>query len=84
MCREQGLSEQTVYRWRSRYAGMEEADVHRLRAPEEENRRLKRLVAELSEGRWTAVSRVNRRLSAGLRRANGPAGGREVFCSGVF
>jgi putative transposase len=48
VCREQGLSEQTVYRWRSKHAGMEEADVHRLRALREENRRLKRLVAESS------------------------------------
>jgi putative transposase len=48
VCREQGLSEQTVYRWRSKYAGMQEADVHRLRVLEDENRRLKHLVAELS------------------------------------
>ena len=62
VCREQGLSEQTVYRWRSKYAGMEEADVHRLRALEDENRRLKHLVAdqaldiaalkELAKGNW--------------------------------
>jgi len=48
VCRERGLSDQTVYRWRSKYAGMEEKDVHRLRALEDENRRLKHLVAELS------------------------------------
>ena len=41
-----GVSEQTIYTWRKRYAGMEVADVKRLRALEAENTRLKKLVAE--------------------------------------
>ena len=46
VCREQGVSEQTVYRWRSKYNGMEIAELRRLKELEEENRRLKKLVAE--------------------------------------
>ena len=41
-----GVSEQTIYTWRKRYAGMEVADVKRLRALEAENTRLKKLLAE--------------------------------------
>ncbi len=46
ICREEGISEQTVYRWRSRYSGMDIAELRRLKELEEENRRLKRLVAD--------------------------------------
>jgi len=44
--REYGVSEQSVYRWRTKYGGMEVSDVRRLKQPEEENRRLKTLVAD--------------------------------------
>lgn len=46
VCRAQGVSEQTVYRWRAKYNGMDLAELHRLKELEEENRRLKRLVAD--------------------------------------
>lgn len=45
VCREYGVSEQSVYRWRSKYAGMDEAELRRLKELEEENRRLKAIVA---------------------------------------
>lgn len=41
-----GVSEQTYYRWRKEYGGMEVAHVHRLKELEQENGRLKRLVAD--------------------------------------
>ena len=41
-----GISEQTYYRWRKEYGGMEVAQVHRLKELEQENSRLKRLVAD--------------------------------------
>ena len=41
-----GVSEQTYYRWRKEYGGMEVAQVHRLKELEQENSRLKRLVAD--------------------------------------
>ncbi len=46
VCRRHGISEWTFYRWRSKYGGMEVAEAKRLKALEDENGRLKRLVAE--------------------------------------
>jgi putative transposase len=46
LCRRHGISQQTLYRWKQKYDGLERQDVHRLKALEEENARLKRLVAE--------------------------------------
>lgn len=43
-----GVSEQTFYRWKKKYAGMGIAELRRLRQLEEENRRLKQLVADLT------------------------------------
>ena len=43
-----GISEQTFYRWKKQYAGMGVAEVRRLKQLEEENRKLKQLVADLS------------------------------------
>ncbi len=48
ICRKMGVSEQTFYRWKKKYAGMGVAELRRLRQLEEENRRLKQLVADLS------------------------------------
>jgi putative transposase len=45
-CRPHGISEQTYYRWRSKYGGMEISEERRLKELEEENSRLKRLVAD--------------------------------------
>lgn len=46
LCRRHGISEATFYNWRSRYSGMEVSDAKRLKALEEENRKLKKLLAE--------------------------------------
>ena len=48
VCRKMGISEQTFYRWKKRFQGMGVAEVRRLRVLEEENRKLKQLVADLS------------------------------------
>jgi putative transposase len=48
VCRELGITEQTFYRWRRKYAGMGVAERRRLRQLEEENRKLKPLVADLT------------------------------------
>ena len=48
LAREVGVSEATLYTWKSKYGGMEVSEARRLRALEEENRRLKQLVADLS------------------------------------
>jgi putative transposase len=46
LCRKHGISHATVYAWRSRLGGMEVSDARRLKALEEENRKLKKLLAE--------------------------------------
>ena len=46
--REHGISEQTYYRWKSKYGGMGVSEAKRLKALESENRQLKKLVADLS------------------------------------
>lgn len=46
--RKLGVSEQTFYRWRNKFGGMGVAEVRKLRQLEEENRKLKQLVADLS------------------------------------
>jgi putative transposase len=47
LCREHGVSESTYHRWKAKYGGMEVSDAQKLRALEEENRRLKQMVADL-------------------------------------
>jgi putative transposase len=46
LCRQHGISPQTFYRWRQKYGGLERSEAVRLKALEDENTRLKRLVAE--------------------------------------
>ena len=46
LTRKHGISEQSYYRWKSKYGGMEVSDAKRLKALEDENRRLKRIVAD--------------------------------------
>ncbi len=46
ICRRHGISEQTFYRWKSKYGGMGVSEARRLKALESENARLKRLLAE--------------------------------------
>ena len=48
VCRKMGISEQTYFRWKKKYAGLGVSELRRLRQLEEENRRLKRMVADLS------------------------------------
>ena len=46
LCRKHGISDATFYKWRTKYAGLEVSDVKKLRQLEDENRRLKQMVAE--------------------------------------
>ena len=46
LCRKHGISDATFYTWRSKYGGMEVSDARKLKALEEENRKLKKLLAE--------------------------------------
>jgi putative transposase len=46
LCRKHGISDATFYKWRTKYAGLDVSDVKKLRQLEDENRRLKQMVAE--------------------------------------
>ena len=46
LCRKHGISEATFYNWKAKYGGMEVSEAKRLRALEDENNRLKKLLAE--------------------------------------
>lgn len=46
LCRQHGISDATFYKWRSRFGGMEISDARKLKALEDENRKLKKLLAE--------------------------------------
>lgn len=48
ICRKLGVSEQTFYRWKAKYGGMDLADAKKLKVLEDENRKLKQLVGELT------------------------------------
>lgn len=61
-CKRIGISDQTFYRWRIKYGALKEDEAHRLKALEQENARLKRIVADqaldismlkdLQKGKW--------------------------------
>ena len=46
VCRRHGISQQTFYRWKAKYGGLEVSDAQKLKALEDENRRLKKMYAE--------------------------------------
>ena len=46
VCREHGISEGTFYKWKAKYGGLEVSDARRLKALEDENAKLKKLLAE--------------------------------------
>ena len=62
IARELGVSDQTLYNWRAKYSGLEVNEAKRLRELEDENRRLKTMVADLSLDKEAlkAVLRKNR------------------------
>ena len=62
MCRKAGISLQTYYRWRKKYGGLMPSEMKRLELLEEENARLKRLVADLSLDKVMLQDVVKRKL----------------------
>lgn len=48
LCRKHGISDATYYNWKAKYGGMTVSDAKKLKALEEENRRLKHIVADLT------------------------------------
>ena len=52
LCRKHGMSEASFYKWRAKYAGLTVNELKRLRLLEEENRRLKQIVAQQALDNW--------------------------------
>ncbi len=52
LCRKHGMSEGTFYKWKAKYAGLSVNELKRLRSLEEENRRLKQIVAQQAMDSW--------------------------------
>lgn len=48
LCREHGISTASFYKWRAKYGGMDASMMSQMKAPEDENRRIKRMYADLS------------------------------------
>ena len=62
VCRKAGISEATFYAWRKKYAGLMPSEMKRLRQLEDENTKLKRLVADLSLDKAMLQDVVQRKL----------------------
>lgn len=62
VCRKAGISEATFYNWRKKYAGLMPSEMKRLKLLEEENSKLKRLVADLSLDKAMLQDVIKRKL----------------------
>jgi putative transposase len=62
VCRKAGISEATFYAWRKKYAGLMPSEMKRLRQLEEENGKLKRIVADLSLDKAMLQDVISREL----------------------
>lgn len=62
VCRQVGVSEQSFYRWKRKYEGMGVAELRRLRQLEEENRKLKKIVADLTLDKHILQDVISRKL----------------------
>lgn len=62
ICRKAGISQATYFNWKKKYAGMMPSEMKRLRALEDENGRLKRIVADLSLDKEMLQDIVRRKL----------------------
>ncbi len=62
VCRRIGVTEQTFYRWKRKFAGLGIAELRRLRLLEDENRRLKQLVADLTLDRHMLQEVIRKKL----------------------
>ena len=71
ICRQHGISSATYYKWKGKYGGLEVSEARRLRQLEEENRRLKQIVADLTldnQALKTVLAKKFERPRTGARR----------------
>jgi putative transposase len=73
LCRKHGISDATFYTWRTKYAGLEASDVKKLRQLDEENRRLKQMVAE--QALDIQALKAFRKLPRNVDRSKGESSG---------
>jgi putative transposase len=62
ICRENSISDATLYNWKNKYSGMEQSDVKRLRELESENSKLKRIVADLNLENFAMKDLIEKKL----------------------
>ena len=62
ICRRVGISQATYFNWKKKYAGLMPSEMRRLREPEDENNRLKKIVADLSLDKEMLQDIVKRKL----------------------
>lgn len=60
LCRSYGMSDASFYKWKAKFGGMEVSDTKNLRTLEDENRRLKKLIADLSLDKMTLKEMLKR------------------------
>ena len=82
VCRKMGISEATFYNWKKKFGGMGVTELRRLRLLEEENQRLKRLVADLSLDKEMLQEVIKKSSEAGSEASGGTfsAGGLPYQC----
>src|SRR6185437_12978692 len=78
VCRELGISDGTYYRWKAQYGGLEVSQLRRLRQWEDENRKLKQVVADL-----TLDNRALKDMATKTGDAHGTACGRGLLARGL-
>lgn len=76
VCRKMGIGESTFYIWRKKYGGLGVAELRRLRQLEEENRKLKQLVADLSLDKAMLQEVISDRVFSERRQEPGTGSGR--------
>ncbi len=62
VCRKAGISEATYYNWRKKYGGLMRSEVKRLKQLEDENQRLKKMVADLSLDKEMLQNGIRRKI----------------------
>ena len=78
ICRKMGITEQTFYRWKKKYGGLGVSELRQLKQLEEENRKLKQLVADLSLDKKMLQDVLSKKFKA-CRKTQGS----RVFASGL-
>lgn len=74
LCRKMGISEQTFYAWKKKYAGMGLTELKRVKQLEDENRRLKALVADLTLDKHMLQEVLRKKFGSPLRSASASIG----------